>query len=199
MPEGVELTWLVRHGAEAGTTTLLPDVSIPTGEFLVMDIPQSAASALADALTLQRESDVALNDVPLTTVDPHQLCSHVAVLPHRPGIFAGTVGSNVSADPAVAEAALEVAAVSELSPDTQVGDGATELSGGQRQRIALARGIAAEPPVLVLLDPTTSVDAVTEALIAERLYERRRGLTTIVITSAPAFRAIADRVIGEDS
>ena len=177
----------------------LPDVSIPTGEFLVMDIPQSAAAALADALTLQRESDVALNDVPLTTLDPHQLRSHVAVLPHRPGIFAGTVGSNVNADPAVAEAALEVAAVSELSPDTQVGDGATELSGGQRQRIALARGIAAEPPVLVLLDPTTSVDAVTEALIAERLYERRRGLTTIVITSAPAFRAIADRVIGEDS
>jgi putative ABC transport system ATP-binding protein len=49
--------------------------------------------------------------------------------------------------------------------------------------------------VLVLHDPTTAVDAVTEARIAERLREARTGRTTIVVTTSPALLAAADRVI----
>ncbi|WP_314220397.1 ABC transporter ATP-binding protein [Streptomyces zaehneri] len=78
---------------------------------------------------------------------------------------------------------------------TGVGEGGRSLSGGQRQRVLLARALRAGPPVLVVHDPTTAVDAVTEARIAEGLREIRRGRTTVVVTNSPALLAVADRVV----
>lgn len=68
------------------------------------------------------------------------------------------------------------------------------LSGGQRQRLVLARALAADPEILVLVEPTSAVDAHTEAMIAERLTEHRRGRTTIVMTASPLLLHHADRV-----
>ncbi|MFC4080707.1 ABC transporter ATP-binding protein, partial [Amycolatopsis samaneae] len=65
----------------------------------------------------------------------------------------------------------------------------------QRQRVALARVLAADAPVLVLHDPTTAVDTVTEARIAEGLARMRRDRTTILVTTSPALLAAADRVL----
>jgi putative ABC transport system ATP-binding protein len=59
----------------------------------------------------------------------------------------------------------------------------------------LARALASAAPVLVLHDPTTAVDAVTEARIAERIRDLRRGQTTIIVTRSPALLAAADRVV----
>ncbi|GGQ72323.1 ABC transporter ATP-binding protein [Streptomyces asoensis] len=78
---------------------------------------------------------------------------------------------------------------------TGVGEGGRSLSGGQRQRVLLARALRAGPPVLVVHDPTTAVDALTEARIAEGLREIRRGRTTLVVTNSPALLAVADRVV----
>ena len=69
------------------------------------------------------------------------------------------------------------------------------LSGGQRQRVVLARALAADPPVLVLVDPTSAVDAHTEARIAVRVAELRRGRTTVVCTVSPLWLHQADRVV----
>ncbi|MBF4770389.1 ABC transporter ATP-binding protein [Nocardioides agariphilus] len=69
------------------------------------------------------------------------------------------------------------------------------LSGGQRQRIVLARAIAADAPVLVLVEPTSAVDAHTEARIAERVADVRRGRTTIVTTVSPLWLHHADRIV----
>lgn len=69
------------------------------------------------------------------------------------------------------------------------------LSGGQRQRVVLARALAAEPPVLVLVEPTSAVDAHTEARIAERVARLRRGRTTVVCTVSPLWLHHADRVV----
>lgn len=68
------------------------------------------------------------------------------------------------------------------------------LSGGQRQRLVLARALAFDPEVLVLVEPTSAVDAHTEAMIAQRLTEHRRGRTTIVMTASPLLLHYADRV-----
>lgn len=68
------------------------------------------------------------------------------------------------------------------------------LSGGQRQRVVLARALAADAPVLVLVEPTSAVDAHTEARIAERLGSARAGRTTVVMTASPLLLHHADRV-----
>ena len=68
------------------------------------------------------------------------------------------------------------------------------LSGGQRQRLVLARALAQDPDILVLVEPTSAVDAHTEAAIAERLRRHRRGRTTVVMSASPLLLHHADRV-----
>ncbi len=69
------------------------------------------------------------------------------------------------------------------------------LSGGQRQRVVLARALLADPEVLVLVEPTSAVDAHTEEAIAGRLADHRRGRTTVVMTASPLLVHSADRVV----
>jgi ABC-type multidrug transport system fused ATPase/permease subunit len=68
------------------------------------------------------------------------------------------------------------------------------FSGGQRQRLVLARALAADPEILVLVEPTSAVDAHTEARIAERLRAHRAGRTTVVTTTSPLLLDRVDRV-----
>lgn len=67
----------------------------------------------------------------------------------------------------------------------------SRLSGGQRQRVALARAIAFDPELLVLQDPTTAVDSVTEQNIAEQVSRHRAGKITLIFSEAPAWNAVA--------
>jgi ABC-type bacteriocin/lantibiotic exporter with double-glycine peptidase domain len=69
------------------------------------------------------------------------------------------------------------------------------LSGGQRQRVVLARALGTAAPILVLVEPTSAVDAHTEARIAERVARLRAGRTTIVCTVSPLWLHHADRVV----
>ena len=69
------------------------------------------------------------------------------------------------------------------------------FSGGQRQRLVLARALLADAEIIVLVEPTSAVDAHTEARIARRLHEARRGRTTVVMTASPLVLDQADRVV----
>jgi ABC-type multidrug transport system fused ATPase/permease subunit len=181
------------------------------GELVVLDLPREARTALHEVLTLRAvpaHGAVRAGGERLHRWRPSTLRRHLLVAPTAPGLFAGSVLENVAAtgeDPVPAERArdaLEIAALAgnELpgGADTPVGDGGWELSGGQRQRLGLARAVAADPAVLVLVDPTTSVDAVTEARIARALRAGRAGRTTLVVSSSPVFRGVADRVLTAD-
>ncbi|MZF86495.1 ABC transporter ATP-binding protein [Streptomyces sp. SID5643] len=79
--------------------------------------------------------------------------------------------------------------------DTPMDARARNLSGGQRQRIRLARALLADPEVLLAVDPTSALDAHTEAEVAARLREARRGRTTVVTTTSPLVLDHTDTVL----
>ncbi len=78
--------------------------------------------------------------------------------------------------------------------DGELPEKGRSLSGGQRQRVALARALLVDPEVLVLVEPTSAVDAHTEARIARRLAEARRGHSTLVVTASPLVLEHVDEV-----
>ncbi|WP_328645369.1 ABC transporter ATP-binding protein/permease [Amycolatopsis sp. NBC_00348] len=78
--------------------------------------------------------------------------------------------------------------------DEVIGERGREVSGGQRQRLNLARALAVDADVLVLDEPTSAVDAHTEARITERVAALRRGKTTVVFSQSPLWTHVADEV-----
>jgi ABC-type multidrug transport system fused ATPase/permease subunit len=78
--------------------------------------------------------------------------------------------------------------------DSEVEEKGRSFSGGQRQRLVLVRALLADPSVLVMVEPTSAVDAHTEARIADRLREHRAGRSTVVLTSSPLLLDRADEV-----
>ncbi|MCX5230624.1 ABC transporter ATP-binding protein [Streptomyces sp. NBC_00233] len=185
------------------------DLELPAGS-LTGIVARDAAAANDLLVCLARESDpsegaVELDGTPLTSLDPDALRRVVLVAHHDADLFESTLLDNVRAgaadDTSAVERALRASAaddVARLLPDggdTLLAERGRSLSGGQRQRVALARALAADRPVLVLHDPTTAVDTVTESHIAARLREVRRDRTTILVTTSPALLAVTDRVI----
>ncbi|SOD62741.1 ABC-type multidrug transport system, ATPase and permease component [Streptomyces zhaozhouensis] len=151
--------------------------------------------------------DVALDEIPL-----ERARAAVLVQDKDPVLLSGTLAEllDVPASGRVdAEAALRAAhcqdVLEALSRATADGSGepmrgvlterARSLSGGQRQRLALARSLLTDPEVLVLDEPTSAVDAHTEAGIARGLRELRAGRTTVVFTSSPLMLDQADEVV----
>ncbi|MCX4562731.1 ABC transporter ATP-binding protein/permease [Streptomyces phaeochromogenes] len=184
------------------------DLDIASGELLgVVATDPAHATDLLRCLARRADPDtgtVELDGVPLRDLDPAELRTAMLVAEHDADLFAGTVRDNVtavapgSADPEPAMTAAGVAQVAETLPDgedTEVGERGRSLSGGQRQRVALARALAADRPVLVVHDPTTAVDAVTEAGIASGIREIRKGRTTVLVTTSPALLSVTDRVV----
>jgi ABC-type multidrug transport system fused ATPase/permease subunit len=79
--------------------------------------------------------------------------------------------------------------------ETTIDERGRSFSGGQRQRLVLARALLSDAELLVLVEPTSAVDAHTEVRIARRLREARAGRTTVVVTTSPLVLDQADRVV----
>ncbi|MFD7609320.1 ABC transporter ATP-binding protein [Streptomyces sp. NPDC059828] len=192
------------------------DADIAPGETVGVVVTDPAeATALLHCLGRRADPDsgaVELDGRALTTLDLAEVRRAILVAEHDADLFEGTLLDNVTAaapDPRAADrrvrpdiaAALLASAADEVvralpeGADTMVSARGRSLSGGQRQRVALARALVADPPVLVLHEPATAVDAVTEVRIAAGIRDIRRGRTTLLVTSSPALLAVTDRVV----
>jgi ABC-type multidrug transport system fused ATPase/permease subunit len=170
---------------------------------IVSEQPDESA-ALADRLGMTAaavDDDVRLGEVPLTALLRAEVRHRILVSDTGATLFSGRLADRIDVTGAgrVREA-LDTASgddILEALPeglDTLVAERGRTFSGGQRQRLVLARALAVDPEILVLVEPTSAVDAHTEARIASRLRRHRAGRTTVVTTSSPLMLDAVDEV-----
>ncbi len=164
-----------------------------------------ARIAARDEAVATREWGVRLGGVDLSAASLDDVRHQVLVSDTGSSLFAGTLQDAIDPHGRLtreqAETALRVANAEDVYDalpegwQGQLDERGRGLSGGQRQRVVLARALAVDAPILVLVEPTSAVDAHTEARIAERVTELRRGRTTVVSTVSPLWLHHADRVV----
>ncbi|MCX0242379.1 ABC transporter ATP-binding protein [Streptomyces drozdowiczii] len=194
----------LRHGVLRGLK-----FEVAAGEFVAVAAYQPRAAAdFAAVLALAVPPEayggvVRVGGRDLADLSAEAVREHLLVNPYDGEIFAGTLRTNIDPSgtstmlPEAVEASMltDVVALHREGLDYAIRDRGANLSGGQRQRLSLARALAADAEILVLHNPTTAVDAVTEQLIARNIAKLRRGRTTVVVTSSPAVLDAADRVL----
>ncbi len=171
---------------------------------LVSADPQESA-LVADRLGRFADDDgVLLGDVRLSDLPVTEVRRRILVSEADPLLFSGSLREALdpwgTSDDRSLRRVLTVADATDVLDalpdglDTTVEERGRSFSGGQRQRLVLARALLADPEVLVLVEPTSAVDAHTEARIADRLLAARAGRTTVIVTASPLLLDRVDQV-----
>ena len=206
LPEGDLFDPVSGLQVPAGSFTAVVSGNPDAGGLLADRLGGHSPTAEPDEASVQLDG-VGLDDLPLDSAR-----TVVLVQDKDPVLLSGTVRElfDVPASGAVSpETALEAAQCADIldvlrqslpagetdAMQAVLTERGRSLSGGQRQRIALARSLYVDPQVLVLDEPTSAVDAHTEARIADGLRLLRAGRTTVVFTSSPLMLDRADRVV----
>ncbi|MEU9603437.1 ABC transporter ATP-binding protein [Streptomyces sp. NPDC048057] len=180
-------------------------VTVHPGRFtaLVGDRPADCA-LVVDRLGRFTPSDATWGGVRLDAIDLDRVRTRILVADNEADLFTGPLrtvlaGRHERTADDLARA-LHTAVAEDVvrglpnGLDSLVEPRGRNLSGGQRQRVRLARALLAEPETLLALDPTSALDAHTEAAVAERLRAARTGRTTLVTTTSPLVLDRADTV-----
>ncbi|MEV0591572.1 ABC transporter ATP-binding protein [Nonomuraea cavernae] len=163
------------------------------------------AIAIADRLGRYADGDVTFGEADLATLPMAEIRSRILVADNGARLFTGRLRDELdvrggASDEQVRQALRAACAedIVEALPeglDAAVAEAGREFSGGQQQRLRLARALLFDPEVLVLVEPTSAVDAHSEARIADRLARARAGRTTLVCTTSPLVLDRTDHVI----
>nr|WP_237542253.1 ABC transporter ATP-binding protein [Streptomyces sp. SID4919] len=178
-------------------------VEVPPGA-LVGIVPRHPAHArsLSDRLAGRVppvRGELLIDGADAVDLGPEAVRAHIAAPPHQGTLFSGTLRANLTPpggtpDPVVVRAAMLDDVLEHIGgPDADIGEHGSRLSGGQRQRLLLARALHADAPVVVLDEPATAVDPVTERRIAEGLRELPG--TTLLITTSRILLSTCDHVV----
>jgi ABC-type multidrug transport system fused ATPase/permease subunit len=173
---------------------------------LVSADPDEVA-AIADRLgRFGGHDSVVLGNVELADLHTDAIRRRIVVSEADPVLFSGKLRSELdpwgrAGDDDEILAAVGVADAEDVLDalpdglDTAVDERARSFSGGQRQRLILTRALLSGAEILVLVEPTSAVDAHTEARIARRLHYARAERTTVIVTTSPLMLDQADRVV----
>jgi ATP-binding cassette subfamily C protein LapB len=152
------------------------------------------------------EGAVHMDGTDLRQIDPADLRRNIAYVSQDNYLFFGTVRDNIAfgapqVDDAAVIRAATVAGVSDFvrhhpqGYDMQVGERGMSLSGGQRQAITIARAILLDPPIILLDEPTSSMDNSSEAMFRKRMEPHLTGKTVVLITHRASLLPLVNRLI----
>jgi ABC-type multidrug transport system fused ATPase/permease subunit len=192
----------------AAITDPLSGLVVHHGELLgLASADPGETAAIADRLgRFGGEDGVLLGDVRIADLPVATVRRRIVVSEADPVLFAGTLRSELdpwgraSGDDQRILEAIDVANAEDILDalpeglETEVEERGRSFSGGQRQRLVLARALLSDAEALVLVEPTSAVDAHTEARIAQRLHGARHGRITVITTTSPLVLDRADRV-----
>lgn len=151
------------------------------------------------------DGSVEIDGLDVRQIEPGDLRRNIGVAQQDAYMFYGTVRDNITmgheavSDAAVLRAA-ELAGVTEfmkgssMGLDTQVGERGHYLSGGQRQAIAIARALLYDPPILILDEPTASIDPKSEKILYQKLQQIKQNKTVILITHKTILLGLVDKL-----
>ncbi|PIE54000.1 MAG: type I secretion system permease/ATPase [Dethiosulfovibrio peptidovorans] len=199
-------------GEESAT---LRDVSfrIEPGEKVALLGPLGSGKTTIARLVLglyrPQEGAVLLDGVDIRQIDPAELRRSLGTVLQEPPLFFGSLRDNIlfGHPPVGDEALLKAARIAGVEAfarqhpqglNMPVGERGTRLSSGQRQCVALSRAVLGDPPVLLLDEPTASMDNRSEAQIRKNLAEYARDKTIILITHKMALLELVDRILVMD-
>ncbi|MCW8828088.1 MAG: thiol reductant ABC exporter subunit CydD [Gammaproteobacteria bacterium] len=195
-----------------GGRSALSDVSfhVAPGERVALVGPSGSGKSTTLNLLLgflrPQAGEILINGQPLSRMPQAQWLQQIAWVPQRPRLFHGTVAENIrlgcpDADMAAVHKAAQQAHAAEFIDqlpqgfDTFIGEGGQGLSGGQIQRIALARAFLKDAPLVILDEPTASLDPQSEALVQAAIERLAAGRTLLVVAHRLATVRSADRII----
>jgi ATP-binding cassette, subfamily C, bacterial CydD len=153
-----------------------------------------------------REGTIEANGVPIRDLQAGAWREHVALVPQRPHLFYGSVLENIrlsrpGARRAEVERAAELAAATEFirrlpdGYDTHIGEQGARLSAGEAQRVAIARAFLKDAPLLILDEPTSSLDPESERLIRQAVDRLAEGRTALIVAHRLNTARGADRIV----
>ncbi|MFW1677896.1 type I secretion system permease/ATPase [Pontibacter sp. JAM-7] len=153
-----------------------------------------------------KDGSIRLDGVDVKQIDPVDLRRNVGYVPQDVMLFAGTLRENiVKGSPYVLDSVLlkaaELSGVSEFvnthpqGYDMQVGERGARLSGGQRQAVAIARALIHEPKILILDEPTASMDNTSEEQVKKSLLSLPAETTMLVVTHKMSLLPLVGRII----
>ena len=149
---------------------------------------------------------VCLDDTDIRQIDPAELRRFIGYVPQDITLFRGTIRENIIlGSPEVEDErilrAAELAGVSQFAGkhpkgfDMEIGEQGRGLSGGQRQSVAMARALLHDPPILILDEPSSSMDNRTETRMKTNLKNLLAGKTLVLITHRGSLLDLVERII----